>query len=95
MGSFNPGSMPGGGNTGRPDSDVFSNEDENTYDPGEVNEEPGSIPSETAGNRPSSFSGMSGRSSDQTIKKNLMTYGICLVVLLAALAAVTFTRRRR
>lgn len=48
-----------------------------------------------AGGKPSSFSGMPEQSANQARLKNMITCGICLAVLLAALMIVNGYRRRR
>ena len=50
---------------------------------------------ERSSQRPASFSGVPDRGSDQTTKKNLRLYGLCLIILLAALAAAMIFKRKR
>ena len=42
-----------------------------------------------------SFSGMSGRSSGQSKTRNLLTFGVCLAIMLASLLLVRLCKRRK
>ena len=88
-GSFSPGGQNGSGQNGaaasEPDTDTDA-ADSGTPPSGSGRERPSS----------SSFSGMPGQSSAGKGIGNLLLYGICLAVAVAALAAVTvFARRKR
>ena len=58
--------------------------------PGGAERRGGRAPSSTG-----SFSGMPGQSSTQTDLKNLITYGVCLVIAVAALFLIKGFKRRR
>ena len=84
MGSFEPGNMP----------------DMENFDPGSTPEgfDPGSMPEGfDPGSAPEGFdrSSMPDQPAGRSGMKNLLSYGICLIAMLAALAAAMLYKRRR
>ena len=91
---FGPGNMPGGRNS---ESDTDNNEDSESKSdekPAE-NKSADENSSENAGNSRPSFSGMPGDSSNQTMIKNLIIFGACIALMLAALLILKIFKRRR
>ena len=90
---FNPGSMPGMGGTTSPGTkDPAAGQDGSSNSGGQGDN--AKRPSGGGQNFPSSFSGMPGRSSGQTLLKNSLTYGICLAVIIAALLIIKHIKRK-
>lgn len=85
MGSFDPGNAPGGGGFnpfGSSDSSADGGGDKATDD-------------SVGGGNHLAFAGMPGQSGSQGLVKNLITFGICLVVMTAALLIVKAIKRKK
>lgn len=85
-GGFDTSGLPEGFSTsGRPE---FSDQDNTSEDSDQTS---------THKERPASFSGMPGQSPGMSsgVKKNAVTYGICLAVMIAALFIISRCKRRK
>ena len=98
MGQFNMGGFSGGG-SGRDgkNSGSESSEKESAAASDEAEDSSGSSSSSSGRKWPSSssYSGMPGQSSNQTVIKNLITYGICFVIIMAVLLILNHVKRIR
>jgi len=93
MGNFTPESIPNMGDFAPPGSDDSVQGQDNLSDPEDKSNAVASRPSNSGQNRPSSFSSMPVQSSAKLNK--LITFGACLVLMVAALLIVSSFKRRR
>lgn len=93
---FDPGNMPDMGSFSPPDSSGGADQDAQQDAGSQENKtEQGSDADSRSETKRPSFSGMQGQSSSQAKVKNLITFGVCLAVMIAALVIVVLFKRRR
>ncbi len=106
MGDFDPGNMPDMGGMTPPDAAPETTTEASTAEPTtedateaapeapRTSEPASDDTTKESGARPS-FSGMPNQSSNETLRSNLILFGICFVIMLAALIGVMLYKRRK
>ena len=107
MGDFDPGNMPDMGGMTPPDAAPETTTETTTAEPTtedatEATTEapqtsepaPDDATKESGSSRPS-FSGMPDQSSNETLRSNLILFGVCFVIMIAALIGVMLYKRRK
>lgn len=107
MGDFDPGNMPDMGGMTPPGADTQTTTEATTAEPTteDMTEAAPEVPQtsepasddatkESSSSRPS-FSGMPDQSSNETLRGNLILFGVCFVIMLIALIGVMLYKRRK
>ena len=96
MSGFDPNNIPGQGNwPSGGGTDTTEAEDESQASEGSSDKTRPSGRPNSGGNFPNQPGGSSGQSMSSTTLRNLILYGICFAIALAAVLILTFVRKRR
>ena len=107
MGDFDPGNIPDMGGMTPPGADTQTTTEattaestteeatEATTEAPQTSEPASDDATKESGASQPSFSGMPSQSSNETLRSNLILFGICFVIMLAALIGVMLYKRRK